>query len=179
MTRQTPEEFGAAFEFQRSAFRLELFDRYVSENEADPMRRFLSGQYVDPAWREPWAGFVREEVQAGKQMSRVHVVTEPLSDYLRFEIACGYPASVDAGENVRILRRNDHPDLILPPRDFWMFDENRVAEMDYDQDGNFHGAEATTDPEMVTRYRQVRDLVMQLSIPLTDYLASLELKETA
>lgn len=171
MTRLTPQEFGAAFGFRESAFRLELFDRYDVTQEAEPFRRFLAGQHVDPSWREPWAGLVREETQAGKRMSRVHVVTEPLSDYLRFEITCGYPPNVAAGEDIRILRLNDHPRIVLPDRDFWLFDDNRVAEMDYDQNGGFHGGYSITDPSVVMRYRRARDLAMQLSVPLADYLS--------
>lgn len=177
MTHLTPEEFGAAFGFGKSAFRLELFDRYVSENETEPMRRFLAGQHVDPAWRKPWAGLVREETAAGKRMARVHVVTEPLSNYLRFELTCGYPASVEAGEDVRILSRNDHPGLDLPSRDFWMFDDSRVAEMDYDENGNFLGGDVTEDPGTIARCRQARDTAMKLSVPLADYLASFSMKE--
>ena len=37
-------------------------------------------------------------------MQRVHVVSEPLTDYLRFEIT-GYRLNVEAGEDVRILPR--------------------------------------------------------------------------
>ena len=35
-------------------------------------------------------------------MQRVHVVTEPLSDYIRFELT-GYAPNVEAGEDVRVI----------------------------------------------------------------------------
>jgi hypothetical protein len=134
MTHQTPEEFGAAFDskFWRSAFRLELLDRYVAANEAEPLRRFRSGEPQDPSWREPWAQYVRTALRAGKQMARVHVVDEPLSEYLEFELTCGYPSSVAAGEDVRILPRptwSSH--LWLPERDFWLFDDGEAVVMIY------------------------------------------------
>jgi hypothetical protein len=177
MARQTPEDFGAAFEFRRSAFRLELMDGYVAANEAEPLRRFLNGEPQNPAWREPWARFVREAVRDGKRMARVHVVREPLSDYLRFELTCAYPANVTAGEDVRILELSQCPELAPPSRDFWLFDDRYAAVMDYDQDGNFLGADATSDPALLGYYRCVRDLTMNLSVPLADYLASTEMKE--
>ena len=62
--------------FRRSAFRLELLDRYVAANEAEPLRRFRSGQQQDPAWREPWKQYVRAALRDGKQLARVHVVTD-------------------------------------------------------------------------------------------------------
>jgi hypothetical protein len=177
MPRQTPEDFGAAFEFRRSAFRLELLDKYVAANEAEPFRRFLNGEPHNPAWREPWAQFVRESVRDGKRMARVHVVREPLSDYLKFELTRAYPANVTAGEDVRILEISQYPELSPPSRDFWLFDERNAAVMDYDQDGNFLGADATSDPALVGYYLHVRDLTVNLSVPLADYLASTEMKE--
>jgi len=177
MPRQTPEDFGAVFEFQRSAFRLELLDSYIAANEAEPFHRFLNGEPHNRAWREPWAQFVREAVCDGKHMARVHVVGEPLSDYLKFELTCAYPANVTAGENVRILELSQYPELAPPSRDFWLFDDRNVSVMDYDQEGNFLGADATSDPALVGYYLHVRDLTMNLSVPLADYLTSIEMKE--
>lgn len=172
MTQRTPRGFGADFAtlFQRSAFRLELLDRYTVAAEEEPYRRFLAGEPQDPAWREPWAQLVRDAVREGKRMSRVHVVTEPLSDYLRFEFTCGYPASAEAGEDIRILRRASWPHLLLPDHDFWLFDDREAAAMDYDTEGNWLGAGMTADPEMIGRYRLVRDRAMEHSVPLADYL---------
>ena len=182
MTHQTPEEFGAAFDsmFQRSAFRLELLDRYAAANEVEPLRRFRSGEPQDPSWREPWAQYVRAALRDGKQIARVHVVDEPLNEYLEFELTCGYPSSVAAGEDVRILPRHLWPArLWLPDRDYWLFNDRDVVVMVYDKAGNFLGAETTSDPAEIERYRQARDRLIQHSVPLADYLASLGMKETA
>jgi len=173
MTHQTPEEFGATFDskFGRSAFRLELLDRYAATNEVEPLRRFRSGEPQDPSWREPWAQYVRTALREGKHMARVHVVDEPLSEYLEFELTCGYPASVAAGEDVRILPRHAWPaGLWLPNCDYWLFDNREAVIMIYDQAGIFLGAETTADPAEVERYRQARDHLIQHSMLLADYL---------
>ena len=93
MAHLTPAEFGAAFDemFTRSAFRLELLDRYAATNEAEPFRRFRAGLPQGPAWHEPWKQYVRDAIRDGKQMARVHVVSEPLSDYLEFELIVRLP----------------------------------------------------------------------------------------
>lgn len=178
MTHLTPEEFEAIFDrFQRSAFRLELLDYYAAANEAEPLRRFLAGQPQDPAWREPWKQFIREAVRDGRRVARVHVIDEPLSDYLRFELTCGYPAGAAAGEDVRIFLRHLYPKLIFPAHDFWLFDDREAVVMAYDGHGGFLGADLTSDPDVVARCRHVRDFSMNLSFPLSDYLASLGMKE--
>lgn len=179
MTKQTPEDFAATFagRFQRSAFRLELLDRYVAANEQEPYRRFIAGLPQDPAWREPWAQFVRLALRDGKRMSRVHVVDEPLSDYLQFELTCGYPANVTAGEDIRILARREWPMPSMPAYDFWLFDDHEVAIMSYDEAGNWFGADMATDSRTIMHCRHIRDLAMTHSIPLTTYLGTLGLKE--
>lgn len=179
MTHRTPEEFGAVFDssFRRSAFRLEVLDRYAVAAEAEPFRRFLAGEPQDPAWREPYKEFVRTALRDGKRIARVHVVREPLSDYLEFELTCGYPANVAAGEDVRVLRRTSWPHLRLPDHDYWLFDDRVAAVMIYDQAGGFLGADVTSDPPAVARYRRARDLAMHHSVPLAAYLASLGMKE--
>jgi hypothetical protein len=179
MTHLTPDEFEVAFDslFRRSAFRLEMLDRYVAASEEEPFRRFLAGEPQDPSWREPWAQYIRAAVRDGKRMERVHVIGEPVSDYLRFEMTCGYPASVAAGESVRILRQAEWPKARLPERDFWLFNDRDAVVMDYGDDGRFLGAETISAPEAVAGYRHVRDLAMQHSVPLNDYLTSLGMKE--
>jgi hypothetical protein len=178
MARLTPEDFGTFFDshFGRSAFRLERLNSYAVPEEAEPLRRFLAGEPQDPSWREPWARFVREAVGDGKRMARVHLVSEPLNEYLEFELTCGYPASVEAGEDVRILRPRG-PHLTLPAHDYWLFDDCDVAIMIYDGDGGFVGAETTSVPTEVAAYKLARDGAMQQAVPLAAYLESPGMKE--
>ena len=89
--------------FHHRAFRLETLDFYDAANEREPYAAFLAGQPVDPAWRRPWQGLVRGVRESGRMMERVHIVSEPVTDYIRFSLLHGYPASVEAGEDVRIL----------------------------------------------------------------------------
>jgi len=46
---------------------------------------------------------IGDAVRAGKVFQRVHVVREPLTDYLRYEFGWSYPPYVEAGEDIRIL----------------------------------------------------------------------------
>ena len=179
MTEQSPADFSTNFPklFKQSAFRLELLARYVAANEHDPFTRFLTGRPQDPAWREPWQQLVRAAIREEKKMVRVHVVDEPLSDYLQFELTCAYPANVDAGEDVRILVRSEVPSMHLPDYDYWLFDDHAAAVMSYDTDGNWLGASLTHDPTAIASYRRTRDLAIEHSAPLTEYLGSIGLKE--
>ncbi len=178
MTDLTPDQFAAQFvdAFTESAFRLELRDRYVAANEAGPLRAFLAGETPDPAWREPWKRLVGTARAAGKSMARVHVVTEPLSAYLRFELTCAYPANVDAGEDVRILPGGVARTLGLPDQDYWLFDGRRAAVMAYDDDGNWLSVRIIDDPDEVAVYSDGRDAAIRRALPLTTYLSKYQLE---
>ena len=76
---QLAERFTSLFEHR--VFRLETLDYYDAPNEREPYARFLAGEPVDPAWREPWRKLVREVRASGRIMQRVHVVSDRPSDY--------------------------------------------------------------------------------------------------
>jgi hypothetical protein len=70
---------------------------------------------------------VTEGVKAGKLFQRVHVVTSPLSDYLKYEFAWGYVFNARAGEDIRILDLAHQADPGLPAHDSWLFDNTTVC----------------------------------------------------
>ena len=69
-------------------------------------------------------------------MQRVHVVVEPLTAYLRYELAWSY--TPEAGEDIRIIpvQTGQWP-AGLPGLggDFWLFDSARLLRMHYDPAG--------------------------------------------
>jgi hypothetical protein len=156
--------------FTTRAFRLETLDQYAVGYEEEAMRRFLAGEPIDPDIIAPWLDRVAAVTAAGRRMERVHVVTEPLSDYLRFEMD-GYRFTVAAGEDVRILPRSVARELELPGEDFWLFDDGPVARMHYDRHGNFLGAELVEEPEVVARYCRWRDVALEAATPYARYVA--------
>jgi hypothetical protein len=170
----TPEEIDRAFAgrslFRASAYRLELLDWYTSPATEARLARFLAGDAVTAAERQGWLSMLRAAVADGQSMSRVHVVAEPLSDYLRYELAC-YETSADAGEDIRILPAELAAGLDLPCFDYWLFDDRRVAVMRYGERGAWQGAEIITEPQFAAQCRAWRDTAMSHAIPLHAYLA--------
>lgn len=179
MATLTPDQFAARFaDFTRSAFRLELLDHYVAPNEAGPFAMFLAGEEPSCDWREPWKRFVRGKLASGATMTRVHIVTEPLSPYVKFELTCVYPANVDAGEDVRVLPRRRWAPWLLG-QDFWLLDSTTAALMTYDSAGNWLSVEIDEDPNVVWQCALARDVAVANSVPLNTYLAenNLTMKE--
>lgn len=168
-----PEFTGLLVGFRSSAFRLETLQTYVVEYEAASVAAY---QYLqgEPAPSDLSAAeltaLIHGHVSAGRKFGRVHVLVEPLSPYMRFELTRGYAAGVAGGERIRVVPTEGWSETWLPREDFWLFDEVVVVHMYYDEDGRFVGGEIDTDDVVVTE-RVRRMLVAQnASIPLSDYL---------
>jgi hypothetical protein len=152
--------------FEHTCFRLETRQQYDVPGEADLIRSFLAGQ--EPAIqpdKEQWPEIVRAAVTAGKIMQRVHVVAEPLTDYLRFEISWSYPRSAVAGEDIRISRAI----AALPRTDYWLFDSRALARLHYDVDGRLETVELEDDPAAVVQAGYWRDVALHLAVPLQSW----------
>jgi hypothetical protein len=156
--------------FDRTAYRLELLDWYTSPATERRLARFLAGEKVTAAERAGWLSMLAAMRAAGKTMSRVHVIAEPLTDYLRYELAC-YESSVEAGEDIRILPADVATELDKPDFDYWLFDDVRVAVNYYGERGLWLRAEIVTEPAFVADCRHWRDQTLSKAIPYSDYMA--------
>ncbi|MEO3854774.1 DUF6879 family protein [Acrocarpospora sp. B8E8] len=166
------EEFGTFFtNFEHTAFRLEVRDRYNMPDEQEGFQLFLQG-LPDPDEERsmrPWCEMIQAATSDGKRFERVRVVSEPHTDYIRYEIA-GTHLNIDAGEDIRYLPRSRARSLDLPDHDYWMFDSRKVAVLHFDYDDQLLGAEMITDPDVVVQHCYWRDVAWHHAIPHFTYI---------
>jgi hypothetical protein len=158
--------------FQRSAFRLEALPAYHVPQEAEWFAEWQrSGRLPElTPDNDSWCKLVREAKSAGRLMQRVRVVSSPLTDYERFELAM-FRDSVAAGEDIRIAERRvitEFDDLT----DFWAFD-GQVILLHYDPVGRFLGTDHINDAVAIVACQRIRDTALSRSIRLQEYLAKL------
>ena len=150
----------------RSAFRLEVLDRYDVASDGVDYQRFLDGER-EPTWerKQPWLDHLRQERESGILRHRVHVLRTPLTNYLRYECEWGYVYNSIAGEDIRILdvTNSDIPGG-LPDYDFWLIDDQYPIRMHYGPGGEFLGASLPSSDE-IALYRHARDLAVAESEP--------------
>src|SRR6266516_6899861 len=103
----TADQRDALFDtFQRDAFHLELRDSYAVDSEDESYRRWKRGEPPDPADQDrPWLQRIRRITQRGGIVRRIRVITEPISEYVRFEYD-STPENLAAGEDIRWLPRH-------------------------------------------------------------------------
>jgi uncharacterized protein DUF6879 len=169
------EEFDARFrQFRSSVFRLETLQVYRGSGEDDAIAAFQAGLAEPPEDPEQtdWEEMIRANLRAGRVMQRVHVVIEPLSPYMRFELTWAYAPNVAAGEDIRIIpmRENEWPSE-LPRQDFWLFDDVELFAARYADDGMWLGVEQVADPAQLVAARRWRDAALRLALPWREYMA--------
>jgi len=168
-------EFNRFFtEFRFTAYRLESLQHYDVSYEKAEFDLFLNGQQRGEfpgiaSWIE---GTIRPARESGKHIHRVHVVEEPLSDYVRFECAWSYSHTAPAGEDIRLIpvSTGEWPDG-LPNYDYWLFDSRSLITMHYREDGAFEAAEVVDDPEKIVQANYWRDLAVSQSVPFAAFAA--------
>ena len=154
--------------FKREAFRLETLPVYDMASEQAEFDSFLATGELHIPDDDQWLTRVRHFRATGRWVGRVHMLTRPLNDYMRYEFAV-YRHTVRAGEDVRILDTTDQPDTALPSQDFWLFDESAVVRMDYTPSGVQVGRELleAVDP---TPYVACKRLALAKAVPFQEYV---------
>ncbi|RJL35638.1 DUF6879 family protein [Bailinhaonella thermotolerans] len=95
---------------------------------------------------KPWVELVAGHVARGVSFRRARIISEPVSDYIRYEYGITPAANLVAGERVRWLPRPQARDIALPGCDFWQFDGGLVRFVFQDGDGEKVGNDLSDDP---------------------------------
>jgi len=107
-----------------SAIHLEMRDAYTPDDQR--FVDWMAGKPLPCPANPTWSELVRAHKARGVRFRRARVVSEPLTNYIRFEHAITSEVNVSAGEEVRWLPRRRASDLCLPGNDLWLFDERLV-----------------------------------------------------
>lgn len=163
--------------FTRSAYRLETLQSYGQSGEDPALDAFLAGRpYVRPPGKVNWLNNIHRAVEIGATMSRVHIVREPLTPYLQFELTWAYQPNVTAGEDVRIIVLADDepwPAGLPENHDYWLIDD-RLYDMEYadDEAHSWVGVHPVTDPARTAQAIEWRDRALDLAVPWQTYIES-------
>lgn len=157
--------------FEHSAFRFETQPTYTMPNEQPRIALWRSGVPQPADHNQAWRDRVRWHRSQGRSISRVRIVQPPLTEYQRYSFEWSVPGNVEAGEDVRVLDLNDHPNLEpLPTTDWWLFDDQVVVLLHFNGDGTLDGHELVDDPD-ISEYLRLHDLVTSAAVPFAQYVA--------
>ena len=155
---------------RRSAVHLEMRDGYMLDEPNYVAWRH--GHRFDlndrKSWWHPWFELVSRSVRRGVVIRRARIVSEPVSEYIRWEHYLT-PANLAAGEEVRWLPRRIATDLALPGNDFWLFDDEVLLVDHFSGDGDWVAVEQIAEPAVVRLCATSFEAVWQRALPHADY----------
>jgi hypothetical protein len=161
--------------FEREAVHVEMRDIYSVKSERERFARFLEKGYRDhdaeAEYRQPWITLIQEAVVAGKTFRRVRVISEPVTDYIRY-VWAGAGHSVEAGEQIKWLPRRLASSIALPGNDFWLFDDSTVVFTVFTGDGEVFERQLTADPAIVGLCQTAFEAVWSIAVPHGKYRPS-------
>ncbi|MEU6589232.1 DUF6879 family protein [Streptomyces sp. NPDC046881] len=151
---------------------METLDDYSQSGGVEAYQAFVAGlEQPESHKNAAWLTTVGNATAAGKRMYRVHVLSRPLTDYLRFELSWGYQRNMTAGEEFFILDTTERDNPIPEAPDFWMFDDRAVGVMAYDATGKYLGSEFVSAEDRLTEFRSYRDTALVHAVPFTEWWA--------
>jgi hypothetical protein len=128
---------------------------------------------LEPTWsrKEPWLATLRAERDNGQVSMRVRLLSAQLTDYERYACEFGYAYNSAAGEDIRVLRRDEHqvPESLIE-RGFWLINDDTVVWMFYDEHGRYLGAELA-DARDLDAHLRARDGVWDAAEPFPQWWA--------
>jgi hypothetical protein len=129
-----------------------------------------AGNRFDPAerWRG-WFDLIAAAVARGVAIRRARIVSEPVTDYVRFEYDVTPGINLAAGEQVRWLPRRHALDLLVPVSDFWLIDDCVLAWNHFAGDGSWLATEPSGDPGLAKLCGSSFEAIWDRAIPHADY----------
>lgn len=153
-----------------SSWRWECQGYYASDEPR--LRLWLAGEPSrQDAGDQAWRSYIRGLRRRGVPFERVRMLTEPLTDYLRWMLATT-TWNVESGEDIRWITAAAARDVGMPPYDFYLFDDDRLVILRFDDDKNLLGADVTDDAALLAQHRAWRAAVWRLAVPHRDYRAA-------
>ncbi|MCW5254611.1 DUF6879 family protein [Streptomyces sp. SHP 1-2] len=154
-------------ECRHSAVHLELRDTYEGYDDGGRFAEWKRAGGLTSTFVEnfrTWTDLVRETVARGVEMRRARVVSEPVTDYIRFEFEATR-LNQEAGEQVRWLPRRDAATLLLPGADLWIFDDRLIRFGHFTGNGALDCNEMCDDPAVIKEFSEAFEAVWQRAIP--------------
>jgi hypothetical protein len=153
-----------------SAVHLEIHDAHLTSDEA--YQAWRAGQADPRASAQQYRAYtdlIVMAVRRGVSVRRARIVSEPVSDYARWEHWLTEPVNIAAGEQVRWLPRRLASTLAVPGNPYWVFDDRVVRFTIFGGDGEVQGSQYSEDAAVVEACRSAFEAVWQLATPHQEY----------
>lgn len=152
---------------ERSALHLEMRDMYTPYGAV--YVDWKAGKPIEFDRHQDWVDLVGITIGRGVDWRRARIISEPVTDFIRYEWETTTIVNEPAGEKVRWLPRRLASDLLLPGNDFWVFDDRLVRFTHFAGDGSWGPHELTDDSAIAKTCTDAFNAVWERAIDHKDY----------
>ncbi len=154
-------------------FKVEVLQDYTGEDDGSSLRKWLSGdkegsiRLIKEQDYSKWANSCRKKASQGVKLIRIHIVDQPLTPYIQWEIEHYKLVNIpQCGERVYLLDRSELAGLDLPKGDIMIFDKKRVRLNCYDSKGLVKSAIFYDEYDNISDFLALRKKLIELARPL-------------
>lgn len=119
-----------------------------------------------------WLELVRATVARGVSFRRARIISEPTTDFIKYEHAVTDLFNIAGGEQVRWLPRPQAADLALPGADFWQIDNSLVCFVFQTGEGDPAGHRISDEPDAMRLCSTAFEAVWRRGIDHSEYRPS-------
>lgn len=123
---------------KRSLFRFEFLQEFDIPSEREAAELWKREGKIDIQHMHEWWDFIASKTKQGVCMQRVRLVTYPLTDYTKRELAV-FRETRKYGDDICIIIEEVFNPLCIPHKDFWLIDDIIALDMQYSPAGSYLG----------------------------------------
>jgi hypothetical protein len=154
-------------------FKIEILQDYTGEDDGPSLQAWLNGdkkrsiELLKTDEDPEFTADCRQKIAQGVELCRFHIVDEPLSAYMEWEMNYYKHVSMPLrGEQVFIVRRRDLNMPGLPGGDLMIFDKRRAIVNTYDQNGLMIRADFYDEHDDISHFLELSKILKPLSTRL-------------
>ena len=150
-------------------FKVEVLQDYSGEDFGPSFKTWIEGDreksielLKENARSSDWAKTAKS-IPAKKV--RIHIVDEPYSEYLKWEIEHYKLINIPlVGEEVYLIKREDVIGLDIPDGDFMIFDNTRVVRNYYTPEGKMYKADFYDESDDISKFLELKEKILSSDI---------------
>jgi hypothetical protein len=160
-------------EMESEWFKIEVLQDYSAEDDSPSLRSWIGGDRAESirllrAEADPeWINQCQAKLKQGVKLVRVHLVEEPFTPYLQWELEHYKYVNVPrCGERVHLVNKSELIGLEIPPGDIIIFDKIRAVVNDYDARGLMTRQTFYDKNDDINNFLELRKQLIKLAKPL-------------
>jgi hypothetical protein len=145
-------------------FKVEVLQDYYGEDAGPSLDNWLKGNkdlslklLKNDISDNEWLKICRNKVKQGVKLLRIHIIEEPLSPYVEWEIEAYKAKNIPfGGEKVHLINRSEVKDLNIPAGDLMIFDKKRAIVNTYSGRGRMTHQTFYGEPDDISHFLGLR-----------------------